>query len=103
MLPVTVPGNMSRTDDQKRFGAGVRAALCRNQDAPHLWPISFRVFRRPTRSSVRMTTSRLASVIAPRNAIDECAAVELLKRIRQEPIDRPVIDLGYQIDTGGTL
>lgn len=51
----------------------------------------------------QVMTPRLASVIAPRNDIGECAAVEVLKRIRQEPIDRPVIDLGYQIDVGGTL
>ena len=51
----------------------------------------------------QVMTPRLASVITPRTAIGEYAAAELLKRIRQEPIDRPVIDLGYQIDIGGTL
>ncbi len=51
----------------------------------------------------QVMTPRLASIITPRDAIGECAAAELLKRIREEPIDQPVIDLGYQIDTGGTL
>lgn len=46
---------------------------------------------------------RLASVITPREAIGERAARELLARIQGVPVGETVIDLGYRIETGGTL
>lgn len=46
---------------------------------------------------------RLASVLTPREAMGERAAAELLKRIKGGRADQPVIDLGYRIETGGTL
>lgn len=46
---------------------------------------------------------RLASVVTPREAIGERAARELLARIQGGPPGEAVIDLGYRIETGGTL
>jgi LacI family transcriptional regulator, gluconate utilization system Gnt-I transcriptional repressor len=46
---------------------------------------------------------RLASVVTPREAIGESAAVELMARLRGEPAEATVIDLGYRIEAGGTL
>lgn len=46
---------------------------------------------------------QLASVVTPREAIGEKAATELLRRIHGGDIGERVIDLGYRIETGGTL
>ncbi|MBP5981694.1 MAG: gluconate operon transcriptional repressor GntR [Halomonas sp.] len=46
---------------------------------------------------------RLASVITPRQAIGEAAAKALLGRIQGETSTVNVIDMGYTIETGGTL
>ena len=51
----------------------------------------------------QVMTPRLASVITPRQAIGECAAAELLRRIRGEAGGEPAIDLGYRIEPGMTL
>ncbi|MGP9632935.1 gluconate operon transcriptional repressor GntR [Halomonas sp. AOP43-A1-21] len=48
-------------------------------------------------------TPRLASVITPRQAIGEAAAKALLARIQGEPSAADIIDMGYTIETGGTL
>lgn len=48
-------------------------------------------------------TPRLASVITPRQAIGEAAAKALLARIQGEAPTVNVIDMGYAIETGGTL
>lgn len=48
-------------------------------------------------------TPRLASVITPRQAIGEAAAKVLLARIQGEPSAADIIDMGYTIETGGTL
>lgn len=46
---------------------------------------------------------QLASVVTPREAIGERAAQALLARLRGEAVQQPIIDLGYRIETGGTL
>ncbi|BES72874.1 gluconate operon transcriptional repressor GntR [Marinobacter nanhaiticus D15-8W] len=48
-------------------------------------------------------TPRLASVITPREALGKRAAEELLARLDGRPVTDKVIDLGYQIEAGGTL
>ncbi|RUR34171.1 gluconate operon transcriptional repressor GntR [Vreelandella nanhaiensis] len=48
-------------------------------------------------------TPRLASVITPRQAIGEAAAKALLASIQGEVPAGNVIDLGYRIESGGTL
>lgn len=51
----------------------------------------------------QVMSPRLASVITPRQAIGERAALELLKRIRGEDMGEAVVDLGYRIEPGMTL
>lgn len=46
---------------------------------------------------------QLASVITPREALGTRAASELLSRIKGGPISERIVDLGYRIETGGTL
>jgi len=46
---------------------------------------------------------QLASVVTPREAMGERAAQALLARLRGEAVKEPIIDLGYRIETGGTL
>ncbi|MDB2448986.1 gluconate operon transcriptional repressor GntR [bacterium] len=46
---------------------------------------------------------RLASVVTPREAMGERAAQALLARLRGEAVKDTLIDLGYRIETGGTL
>lgn len=46
---------------------------------------------------------QLASVVTPREAMGERAAQALLARLRGEAVKERVIDLGYRIETGGTL
>lgn len=46
---------------------------------------------------------RLASVITPREALGTRAASELLNRIKGGPLSERIVDLGYRIETGGTL
>ncbi|MEX1057400.1 MAG: transcriptional regulator, partial [Natronospirillum sp.] len=51
----------------------------------------------------QVMSPRLASVITPREAVGECAARELLRRIQGHALKEPVIDLGYRIEAGGTI
>ena len=46
---------------------------------------------------------QLASVVTPREAMGQRAARELLARLRGEPVEERVVDLGYRIEAGGTL
>lgn len=46
---------------------------------------------------------QLASVVTPREAMGKRAAQALLARLRGEAVKEPIIDLGYRIETGGTL
>lgn len=46
---------------------------------------------------------KLASVVTPREAMGTRAAQVLLARLRGEAVTEEVIDLGYRIETGGTL
>lgn len=46
---------------------------------------------------------RLASVVTPREALGKRAAEELLARLAGKPVTETIIDLGYQIEAGGTL
>ncbi len=51
----------------------------------------------------QVMSPRLASVITPREEVGRQAARALLSRIAGEPLDNPVVDLRYRIETGGTL
>ncbi|MFG1495852.1 gluconate operon transcriptional repressor GntR [Saccharospirillum sp. HFRX-1] len=46
---------------------------------------------------------QLASVVTPREAMGKRAAQALLARLRGEAVKESIIDLGYRIETGGTL
>ncbi|PTY37505.1 transcriptional regulator [Saccharospirillum sp. MSK14-1] len=46
---------------------------------------------------------QLASVVTPREAMGTRAAQALLARLRGETVKDAIIDLGYRIETGGTL
>lgn len=51
----------------------------------------------------QVMSPRLASVVTPREAIGEQAANALLGRMKGHSPGKPRIDLGYRIETGGTL
>ncbi|MEP4546112.1 MAG: gluconate operon transcriptional repressor GntR [Saccharospirillum sp.] len=51
----------------------------------------------------QVMSPRLASVITPREAVGERAAYELMGRIQGRPFEKPIIDLGYRIEAGGTI
>lgn len=51
----------------------------------------------------QVMTPRLASVVTPREAIGRRAADVLLERLQGADVSQRVIDLGYRIETGGTL
>lgn len=51
----------------------------------------------------QVMTPRLASVVTPREAVGARAAEVLLARLKGAPLGDPIIDLGYRIETGGTL
>ncbi|WP_222105015.1 gluconate operon transcriptional repressor GntR [Halomonas sp. SH5A2] len=51
----------------------------------------------------QVMSPRLASVVTPRESVGERAARELLQRIQGQPLKEPVVNLGYRIESGGTI